>query len=57
MSIRSKSLIGIVIGVISIICILCEQYLVARQVRQVKKVDPDAVLPNIDSTQRIADLM
>ena len=49
-SIRSQALVGIIIGVISIIFILSEQYLIARRVKSERKLDPDAVLPNIEST-------
>ncbi len=48
--IQSKGLIGVVVGVIAIISILSEQFLIARQVKQERKTDPDAVLPNIEST-------
>ncbi len=48
--IRSHSLVGIIVGVIGIILILCEQFLTVQQIRQDRKVDSEAVLPNIECT-------
>ncbi len=50
MAIRSHTLVGFVIGAIGILGILIEQILTMSSLSLEKKIDADAVLPNIEST-------
>jgi hypothetical protein len=50
MAIRSHTLVGFVIGAIGILGILIEQILTMSSLSLEKKIDTDAVLPNIEST-------
>jgi hypothetical protein len=50
MAIKSRTLVGFIVGAIGILCILIEQGLTWRTLFHEYKIDQDAVFPNIERT-------
>ena len=57
MAIRSWTLVGFIVGAIGILGILIEQILIFSSLSRESKTDSDAVLVNIECTQRLAKLL